>query len=160
MLEFCQWLENTGVGTAIREGTLYFPLLDGLHLFGITIMFGSISMVDLRLLGWIFKGERVTEVFDQLVKWTWVGFGLVFISGILLFVSEAVRCYTSPWFIGKMVLVALGGVNAFVFELSTYKTVQEWNDAFTTPVRARMAGASSLVIWTAVITVGRFFAFL
>jgi len=160
MLELMQWLEATGLSTTIREGTLYFPTLDGLHLFGITIMFGSITMVDLRLLGWIFRKETITDVFDQLIKWTWVGFGIVFVSGILLFISEPVRCYSSPWFIGKMILVALGGANAGLFELSTYKDVRQWNDALVLPGRARMAGAASLIIWTAVITVGRFFAFL
>jgi hypothetical protein len=160
MLELMEWLESTGISTAIREGTLYFPTLDGSHLFGITIMFGSISIFDLRLMGWIFKNESVTEVYDQLIKWTYVGFGVVLISGILLFISEPVRCYASWWFWGKMVLVALGGVNAKFFEWFTYKSVNQWNNAVITPSAARMAGLSSLIIWTAVITVGRFFAFL
>ena len=160
MLEFMEWLESTGFSTAMREGTLYFPTLDGLHLFGITLMFGSISIFDLRLLNWIFSDEPVTEVYDQLIKWTYAGFGLVLTTGILLFISEPVRCYASWWFWGKMVLVALGGLNAKYFEWNTFKSVGEWNTSAAIPGAARMAGFASLVIWTAVITVGRFFAFL
>jgi hypothetical protein len=160
MLEWMEWLEATGISTTIREGTLYFPILDGLHLFGITFMFGSITMVDLRLLGWIFKRETVTDVFTQLIKWTWFGFGIVAISGVLLFVSEPVRCWTSPWFIAKMIFVGMGGANAMVFDLKTFKHVQNWNSQLSLPGPARFAGAASLIIWTTVITLGRFFAFL
>jgi hypothetical protein len=161
MLEWMEWLEATGISTAIREGTLYFPILDGTHLFGLAFMFGSITMVDLRLLGWIFKEETVTDVFDQLIKWTWFGFGVVFISGILLFISEPVRCYNSWWFVSKMILVAMGGINAGLFDMMTYKDVAtNFNASLELPGRAKLAGASSLIIWTAVITLGRFFAFL
>ena len=160
MLELMEWLESTGFSTAIREGTLYFPTLDGLHLFGISLMFGSISIFDLRLVGWIFKNDPVTEVYEQLIGWTYFGFGLVVLTGTLLFISEPVRCYQSWWYWGKMVLVILGGVNAKYFEWFTYKSVGDWNTSPNLPGMARMAGLASLVIWTAVITVGRFFAFL
>ena len=160
VMQWMEWLEATGISTTIREGTLYFPILDGLHLFGLTFMFGSITMFDLRLLGWVFKQETVSDVFTQLIKWTWFGFGIVFISGVLLFVSEPVRCWTSPWFIAKMIFVAMGGANAGYFDFKTFKDIDQWNTQLSLPGAARFAGAASLIIWTTVITLGRFFAFL
>ena len=58
---FCQWLENTTLGTSVRESIWEFPVIETVHLFGIILLVGSSSILDLRLMGLAFKEERVSK---------------------------------------------------------------------------------------------------
>ena len=58
-----------------------------------------------------------------------------------------------------VVLLVLAGVNAGFFELSTHKHIAEWDTAETLPMRARLSGLFSLILWTAIIVTGRTMAY-
>jgi len=79
----------------------------------------------------------------------------MFITGVLLFWSEAEKCYLSGFFRAKVVFLVLAGLNAGFFELSTKKTIEDWDKYPIPPVKARMAGLVSIISWTAVIIAGR-----
>src|SRR5579885_3589013 len=95
IFEICQWIQDSSIGTQIRESTYFFPVVEGLHVIGLAISVGTIAVVDLRLIGLTMKKEKVTDVIEQLQPMTLAGFALMFISGILLFWSEAARLYPS-----------------------------------------------------------------
>jgi hypothetical protein len=87
------------------------------------------------------------------------GFVLMFITGGLLFWAEAATAYNSVHFWIKMALILLAGVNAGFFEFTTHKHVAEWDTEIVPPMRARMAGLTSLILWTAIIVTGRTMAY-
>jgi hypothetical protein len=159
LLQLCEWIENTAIGTAIREGRALYPLFDTIHLLGIAILFGSISLLDLRLLGIALKKEHVRDVAEQVLPWTWAGFGIMVITGVGLFWSEAVRCYYSQFFWVKMGLIMVAGVNAGIFQNTIYHRVGEWGASLRAPTQARVTGIVSLVVWTGVVWAGRWFAY-
>lgn len=156
LLTFCQWLQGTAGGAAIRESVYLYPILDAIHVWSLGLFLGSISIIDLRLLGIGLKREPVSEVAGRLLPWTWAGFALMAVSGGLVFWSEPVKCYNSSAFRLKMLLMMLAGLNALVFHLTTYRSVEVWDDKTTIPARARLAGVLSLVLWTGVLFSGRF----
>ncbi len=153
------WLERTSVSVAIRESTLMFPLIEGSHVLALAISVGTIVALDLRLMGWGMKKTPVSVIFEQLRPWSLIGFAIMFITGILLFWSEPVKCYTTGSFILKMVFLAGTGVNAFLFDRRIYPTVAGWDTAEVVPTRARIAGYSSLILWAGVIFMGRWTAY-
>jgi hypothetical protein len=155
LLALCQWFENTAVGGAIRESQWWFPVLETTHTLGIILMVGTIAVVDLRLLGVALRREPVSNVTQQLLPWTWIGFTLMFVSGFLLVLSEAVKLYSSPFFRIKLVLLLLAGLNALVFHFTVYRQVGAWDLASQTPRRAKAAGLISLACWIGVIAAGR-----
>ena len=116
MLEFCQWLDQSSVGTAIRQSLWLFPAIESLHLLGMAALVGTISVVDLRLLGWVGRQQRVSQVAARLIPWAWVGFVVQAITGALLFSSEAVKIYGNPAFRLKMLLLLLVGLQALIFQ--------------------------------------------
>jgi hypothetical protein len=83
----------------------------------------------------------------------------MFVTGALLFSSEAVKLYHSPAFRIKLVLLALAGLNALIFHLTIYRGVANWDPVAAVPVRARLTGLLSLAFWIAIIAAGRAIAY-
>jgi hypothetical protein len=159
LYSWCKWLEHTAVGTQVRESLWLFPTIETLHLFGIVVLVGSTSALDLRLLNLMMRGEPVSKLAPRLLKWAWAGFAVQVVTGSLLFSSEATRCYDNPAFRLKMLLIALAGVNALGFEW-TYRSVAKWGEGPSTPIAAKAAGCLSILFWFGIVAAGRWIAFI
>ena len=119
------------------------------------VFFGSISLLDVRLLGIGLKRETVRDIAEQILPFAWAGFAGMAGTGGLLLVSEAVKCYHSRLFRAKLILIAFAGLNALLFHLTAYRTVDLWGTTTATNTHARWAGAASLTFWITVIVLGR-----
>jgi hypothetical protein len=159
LLSICQWVDSTRLSAVIRQSNWLFSTLDTIHTLGIVLVAGTIMLMDLRLLGLGLRSVPVTQVVARIVPATWAGFLLMFLSGSLLFLSEAVKMYYSPAFRIKVLLLALAGLNALIFHLTIYRDVANWDPASAPPARAQLAGLLSLVFWIAIIAAGRAIAY-
>jgi len=159
LLHFCQWVDSTRLSAVLRQSTWMFPALDVIHTLGIVLVAGTIMLVDLRLLGLTLRSEPAAGVIERIVPWTLWGFALMFVTGALLFCSEAVKLFHSPAFRIKLVILALAGLNALIFHQTIYRDVANWDQAAAAPVRARLAGLLSLAFWIATIAAGRAIAY-
>ena len=106
---FCQWLEQTSTGSAVRESLWMFPVIETVHIFGIISLVGSTSILDLRLMGLTFREEPVSKLAKRLLPWAWAGFVAQVVTGLLMFVSEATKMYGNLAFDIKMVLIVVAG---------------------------------------------------
>ena len=111
-------------------------------------------------MGVLFRKVPITAVLQQLRPYVLSGFALVFISGGLLFWSEASTLVENPAFPAKMVFMALAGINALYFELVLARQPAVQENAPTVPHNVRYAGAASLVLWTLVVICGRLIPYL
>jgi hypothetical protein len=159
LASFCQWLYDSGIGAGIRESVWVFPIIEGTHLLGIALSVGLLCWFDLRLLGLVLRDQPVSKVWHQVMPVAFVGFALMFVSGLLLFWAEAITAYHSVHFWIKVVLLLLAGVNALSFETTAHRNMGEWDMSAVPPLRARMTGAISLVLWMAIIITGRTMAY-
>lgn len=153
------WIENTPIGVFMRENVLAFPLVESIHVLALTLVVGSIGMVDLRLLGVSARNHSVSKLTTEVLPITWICFVVAAITGLLLFTSKAVDYSHNFFFLGKMVLMALAAVNMLVFELVTYRSVKNWDSETPTPFAAKLAGLLSLGFWIGVIIFGRWIGF-
>ena len=154
-----QSIEATELATQIREGESAFPWLESLHVLAISLVFGTIAIVDFRLLGWAMRDRAVTRVEHSVLPITWTAFVGAVITGALLFASNAQTYAANAWFIAKFVFIALAGVNMAVFQLWVLRDAPQWDRLAQLPPAAKMAGALSLAFWVAVITCGRWVGF-
>lgn len=154
-----QSIEATDLATQIREGESWFPWLESVHVLAITLVFGSIAIVDFRLLGWAWRDRAVSRLEHAVLPITWTAFAAAVITGALLFASNAQTYAGNAWFIAKFMFMALAGVNMLVFQLWVLRDVQRWDQQQQLPAAAQRAGALSLVFWIAVITCGRWVGF-
>jgi hypothetical protein len=160
LLALAERIEQSSVGAAIAESRYAFPVIEGVHLIGLSISVGLIFLTDLRLMGVLFTHVPVRDVIHHLRAYVLAGFALVFISGGLLFWSEASTLIESPAFPFKMLFMVLAGINALYFELVLAKqdAVQENHPLL--PRNVKLAGAASLFLWTLVIICGRLIPYL
>jgi hypothetical protein len=158
LLKFCEWVDGTHLNALLRQSNWAFPALDTVHTLGIVLVAGVIMLVDLRLLGLGLRSVPIRQLVARIVPATLWGFALMVASGGLLFFSEAVKMYHSPAFRIKMLLLALAGLNALVFHGTVYRDAERWDPA-TAPVRARLAGLISLILWIGIIAAGRAIAY-
>lgn len=157
--DFCFWLQNTAWGTAIRESTLLFPVIETAHVLGLSLSVGTIALLDLRLLGLGLRREPVSQVMRQIMPWSLTGFAIMFITGALLFWSQAMKAYGSVFFRIKLLLLLFTAVNALVFQFTVYRSMASWDKAAVTPLAARISGVISLTLWIGVIAAGRTMAY-
>jgi hypothetical protein len=159
ILGFCQWLQNLGWCTSLRESTLAFPIVEGTHLLGLAFILGPVLMFDLRLSGLAWRDHPVSKIARIFVPYSLTGALLMFATGVALFCAEAVKCYNSGWFRIKVVLLIVAGLNALYFHTKTQSTWAAWDNRPTPPPNARMAGVLSMVFWAGVLLAGRWTAY-
>ena len=159
LFAICQWLENTTMGTAIRESSWLFPTIETGHLFGIISLVASTSILDLRLIGIAFREQSVSKLMNRCMAWAWVGFSLQVVTGFFLFSSEATKMYGSLVFQIKMLLIVLAGLNGLAFHFLAYRKVAAWDNSPVTPVSAKFAGCFSILLWFGIVAAGRWISY-
>jgi len=160
LLALAERIEQTSLGTAIAESSLAFPIIEGIHLIGLSVAVGLLFFTDLRLMGVLFKKIPLTDVLHQLRPWMLGGFIAIFISGGLLFLAEATVLVSSPAFAFKLVFLALAGINALYFEFVIARRPEVKENRAVLPSSVRYAGFASLTLWTLVIISGRLIPYL
>ena len=159
MLPLFQWLYDTPVATAIRESGNLFPWIESIHVLAITLVVGSISIVDLRLLGLVWRGRAISRLLAEVLPLTWIAFVVAAITGTLLFSSNAVKYSQNHFFQAKMALLVIAFFNMLAFHVVTSRGMEAWDTSPKVPTGVRAAGGVSLALWIAVIACGRWIGF-
>lgn len=155
-----EWIQGLPVSEYIMISSWAFPTIEALHVIGIAMVFGTIAFVDMRLLGLGSRSRRFTEVARDTLRWTWIGFAIAVVTGLLMFASNATSYITNSFFLWKMALLGCAGVNMAIFETVTVRTVDQWDgEAAAVPMSAKVAGLLSLAFWFGVIATGRWIGF-
>jgi uncharacterized protein DUF6644 len=157
-IAFLRWLEKTPLALFVSQSAFGFSALDMLHIAAISVVFGMIVVVDLRLLGVASKDCAVTDICRQALPWTWAAFAIAVLTGVPMFLGQSVKYYNNYAFRMKFLLMLLAGINMLVFHYITYRGVAKWDRA-PVPMSARLAGAVSLACWIAIVAYGRWTAY-
>jgi hypothetical protein len=157
--EFIAYFEDSGLADNIRENDLLFPLIESVHVLAISLVVGSIFVVDLRLLGLASIRRPVGRVIDGILPLTWSAFAVAVASGSLLFISNATKYLANGYFVAKLFLILAAGLNAVVFHFVSAKDLPKWENEPAPPLRARLAGGLSILLWVAVVACGRWIGF-
>jgi hypothetical protein len=162
LADIAEQIADLPLATAIRTGSVWqwsFPAIETVHVVAITTVFGSIFLVDLRLLGVSERSAKVSKYSAELLPLTWTAFALAAVSGSLLFMSKAPDYFVNLQFRLKMAFIALAGINMAFFQWGIYRRVEDWDVRLPPPAAARIAGLVSLLCWTTVIFLGRWVGF-
>jgi hypothetical protein len=158
LMDILNSLQDSPVSTWIAESTWAFPALEVVHIFAISMVFGTIAIIDLRLLGLASTKRPYSEMARELLPWTWAGFLIAAACGSILILSRPAGYFEKADFRLKFVCMALAGLNMLVFQLVTSRSVAGW-DRGTPPLAAKMAGAFSILMWIGVVYFARMTGF-
>jgi len=156
---FLQTLQNTAVATAIREDGGYFPWIECVHVLSLTLVIGSIAIVDLRLIGIASRDRSVAQISAVVLPITWCAFACAAITGALLFSSNALAYAHNVYLQAKLALLVLAGINMTVYHLFLSRDAAQWGMPQRTALQARIVGAVSLSLWIAIVACGRWIGF-
>jgi hypothetical protein len=159
VLGFCQWLEITPGSIALHESIWCYPIIESVHVLTLCVFLGLAVMLDLRLLGITMLRTPASEAVGRLLPWIIAGFGIMVVTGVLLFYAIPVKTYLNVFFRVKVLFLLMAGVNTAVFELTISRSISEWDLDAVPPLRARLAGGLSLILWAGIVVAGRMIAY-
>jgi hypothetical protein len=152
-------LEASSIATSIRESLYLFPFIEAAHVIGLTMVFGTIAIVDLRLLGLASTGRPFSRIASDIMRWTWAAFALTALTGRLMFSTNAAVYYHNPYFRTKMAMLVCAGINIVIFERTAGRSIHRWDRDVAAPRAGRTAAVVSLVVWIGIIFLGRWVGF-
>jgi hypothetical protein len=155
IMPFFQWCDDTALAQAIRNSRIAFPVIENFHLFALTVLLGSIVVLCLRQFGLILKAQPVSEVAAALRPWNRWGMAVMLTSGILLFLSEAMKCYGNTSFRVKMIFLFA----ALLFQFTIYNRIVK-REGVSAPLVGKIAAGIALCLWFGVGLAGRAIGFL
>src|SRR5579884_4307056 len=106
------WMQNSSIGIGIRESYWPFPIIETTHVLALAISVGLLVWFDLRLLGLCMKHQPISLIHRQVMPWAVIGFIVMSVSGVLLFWSEAEKCYRNGFFRAKVLFLVIAVFNA------------------------------------------------
>jgi uncharacterized membrane protein len=144
------------IGDAMVNLKWGWPASETVHFIGLSLLFGVVLLVDLRMLGFL-KGVPYSAL-HRLLPWGVLGFGVNVVTGILFFIGAPPDFYVNnPVFIWKLALILVAGANALYFTVFEQPWTLSAGD--TPPVAARVAAASGIFLWVGVIFCGQMLPF-
>jgi hypothetical protein len=155
LLTFFQWCEASGIGETIRKSSWLFPVIEAIHLLGLGVIGGAVLVVDMRLLGLGLKRQSAAELTRNAQPWLVGSLVLMIITGGLLFLSEAIKCYYHDAFWFKMSCLFL----AIVFTFTIQRKVTMSDETRVSPVWSKVVAIVSVLLWAGVGIGGRWIGF-
>ena len=157
--DFTVWLGSTALSNALVDSPWIFPTAEIGHFIGLTMLFGFVAAIDLRMLG--FAKRVPLAALHRLLPWGAAGFALTALTGCVFIIAASEQYLPNGVFWYKMLFVVLAGANVLAFYLGgIYRRVDELGPGEDAPGSAKAIAAVSLVLWIGVIFWGRMLAFL
>jgi uncharacterized membrane protein len=151
-----EWLQSTPVAIAVAENDILFPWIESVHVLAIVLVVGTISIVDLRLLGVASLDISAKRLMNDIIPYTWGAFAVAAITGSLMFSSDATHYAHNRLFQAKLVMLVLAGLNMAIFHFFGVRDIERWEaPGATTPAAAKTAATISLLVWITVVSLGR-----
>ncbi|WP_026191741.1 DUF6644 family protein [Methylosinus sp. LW4] len=160
LYDLAQALYDSDFGTALRESQYAFPFVEGIHLLGLSFSVGLLAIVDLRLAGILLRDVPGLYLLRQLRPFIVGGFIATFATGVLLFWAMSIKLLSNPALPVKFVFILLAGINFLWFERRLAPSAGDWAERAILPTKVRIAGWTSLVLWSVVVMAGRLIPYL
>ncbi len=156
MYEFMAWLQASALGHAMREsGVWTYGVVNLVHILGVASLFGSVLVLDLRLLG-VWRNVALAAISKPTVPIAATGFVVAALSGLGLLATKATEYVGNPFLYIKFPAIFLGILN--VIALSSFPAWKQHRMRELSPrEQSKLAvfGGISLACWLTAISAGR-----
>ena len=160
MHAFGTWLHATRLSWAMSGGYPFlWPASETLHFIGLALLFGTVALLDLRMLG-MGRGIAVLSL-KRMVPWGVAGFVLNAVTGFLFFAGDPFQYLNNIAFWMKMLFIGLAGANVLLFYVTGLaRRVDAMSPDDDAPIGAKVIGGLSLFLWVGVMYGGRMLPFI
>ena len=159
MKPLADWLAATQLSGFVNGHGWVWPACETVHFMGLALLIGNIGVLDCRLLGFV-KGLPFGPL-NRFVRWGVLGFVLNLATGIVFFVANPSQYVYNIAFGYKLVFIALAGLNVLLFYATgVARKVDGLGPDEDAPVSAKVMAAASLILWIAVMYMGRMLPYI
>ncbi len=150
------WLEGSALGHLMRDnGVWFYGIVNLTHILGVATLFGSVVILDLRLLG-LWSDVPLAALSRPTVRMAAAGFGVAAISGAGLLATKATEYVGNPFLYVKFPAIALGLLNvALVHRTSAWRAHSTRELSLAERRKLAAMGGTSLLCWLTSIGAGR-----
>ena len=159
LLKFAEAIGATSFSIGLHESYYMYAWIESIHVITLMISLGMLIVIDLRMLGAWLKDVPASKIAQRLDRPMLIGFSIMVVTGVLLYVGIPIRTTQSLWFRIKVILLVAAFINAWLFRRHMLASVGTWDAAPVPPRRTRVAAALSLTLWAGVVCCGRFIAY-
>ena len=155
------WLDYMGdspLGSAMRGELWLYPIVEVVHIIGFVVLVGSVVMFDLRVLG-LSRDLAVTALARHLLRWGVAALLLIVPAGLMMFSAHPHDFASNSVFILKLCLIGIAGLNAALFHVGVFRSVDRWNTDIAAPGIAKIQAIFSIMLWVSVVFCGRLLAY-
>jgi hypothetical protein len=153
------WLESTLLAEAMRHWLWLYPIVEIMHILGLVVLVGAVTLFDLKLLGFS-PSLPLHGLARDVLPWALLSLLVIIPSGLLMFIAHATEMANNPAFQLKLLLLAAAGFNALVFHKNLFPALDTFDRGMPVPRSAKIHAVFSLSLWAGVITCGRLLAYL
>ena len=156
MHDLLAWLEASALGHAMRNaGVWSYGVVNLTHILGVSALFGSLLVLDLRLLGF-WKSIPLGAITVPTEPIARSGFAIAATSGLCLLATNATEYTGNPFLLIKFPAIAAGMANvAVVHTLPEWKAHRARDLTPRERRRLAVAGGTSLACWSIAVVAGR-----
>lgn len=144
----------------LQNSTWVVPTSQSTHIVALSVLFASVLMISLRLLGVGRRGRSVSQLSGTLLPWMWRALLVLLLTGLLQTFIEPVRQFITPIFWVKMLLVALLALLTLWFSRTLRANATAWDSSDARPGSSKLFAIVSIIGWSAVIACGRFIGYV
>ena len=157
--EICAWIDQTAMSQAIQVTNWVVPTVQTVHILAIAVVASSVLMIDLRLIGVFWADRRMKEVSSRFLPLVWWPLLILFVTGVIMVISEPTRSLKNPAFQLKMALLIAALIVTGLFQFLQRRNAK-FGDLRKGPrVAAVTVAIVSMLLWSAIIFAGRWIAY-
>ena len=153
--------------SSLREFVIYLlrnvpgfpPIIQTVHILAIAAVMGSIVFVNLKILGVAVPSQRLSEMIQRLLPWTWWALLLLAISGLVFIIARPDKYFFNPVFGIKFALLTPAIVFAWILHRKNGVEPGYWEGSAIRRGSARTIAALSMILWLGVMMAGRWIAY-
>ena len=146
-------IQSTWLGMQMRDKFWMFPMMETIHFMGLSVMFGALLAIDLRVMG-VAKFINM-KVVMKFIPVALIAFSVNLLTGIAFLCADPHRYFPNIGFQWKMGLIFVAGLNALWFWFGEHKELVQLADGQDADIRAKVIAFLSIAIWVGVIVFGR-----
>jgi len=159
MVEFLIDLSQSPLSLAMATSPWVVPTMQSIHIMAISVIFISVLMIALRVMGITWGGVSVRSTSDRFAPWAWLALGVLALTGIILILAEPLREIMAISFWLKMILLAIAIVISVRFLRAVHSKDLYVQDHGPIDAGLRRNAVVTIAIWVAIIFLGRFIAY-
>lgn len=153
-------IANSELSRSLQDALWVVPVSQSIHIIALSVLFATMLMISLRLLGIGSAGRSVSQLANSSLPWMWRALLVLLLTGLLQTIIEPVRQFITPIFWIKMLLVAVLALLTRWFSGTVRANAALWDSPATRPAQARAFAIASIIGWSTVIVFGRFIGYV